>query len=119
MAKATSPREVPYPATSLAELGHAVAAETVFAALSESWAAGARLWDEGRGMAAIRARWLAGAAGVGHDIAIRIGADTLRGTFETIDDAGQLILRRPNGTTRAIAAGDVHFGPTATAREVA
>ncbi|MFL5216940.1 MAG: biotin--[acetyl-CoA-carboxylase] ligase, partial [Microvirga sp.] len=42
----TSPREVPYPATSLAELGHAVSAETVFAALSESWAAGARLWDE-------------------------------------------------------------------------
>ena len=33
-------------------LGYAVAAETVFAALSESWAACERLWDEGRGMAA-------------------------------------------------------------------
>ena len=33
---------------------HAVAAETVFAALRDSWAAGERLWDEGRGMAAIR-----------------------------------------------------------------
>jgi BirA family transcriptional regulator, biotin operon repressor / biotin---[acetyl-CoA-carboxylase] ligase len=87
--------------------------------LSESWAACECLWDEGRGMAAIRARWLAGAAGLGHDIAIRIGADTLRGTFETIDDAGQLILRTPNGTTRAIAAGDVHFGAAATAREMA
>ncbi|MFL5168481.1 MAG: hypothetical protein ACJ8D8_19995 [Microvirga sp.] len=43
----------------------------------------------------------------------------MRGTFETIDDAGRLILRSPNGTTRAIAAGDVHFGPAATARELA
>ncbi|MFL5219003.1 MAG: biotin--[acetyl-CoA-carboxylase] ligase, partial [Microvirga sp.] len=42
-----------------------------------------------------------------------------RGTFETIDDAGQLILRTPNGTTRAIAAGDVHLGAAATAREMA
>ncbi|MFL5323047.1 MAG: biotin--[acetyl-CoA-carboxylase] ligase [Microvirga sp.] len=116
---ATSPRELPYPATSLAELGHAVAAEAVFAALSDSWAACERLWDEGRGMPAIRRRWLAGAAGLGDDIAIRIGADTVRGTFETIDDAGRLILRSPNGTTRAIAAGDVHLGAAATAREMA
>jgi BirA family biotin operon repressor/biotin-[acetyl-CoA-carboxylase] ligase len=116
---AASPPDVSYPATSLVELTHCVAAEEVFAALSEAWAACARLWSEGRGMAAIRKRWLAGAAGVGEDIAVRLGAEIARGTFETIDDAGQLILRASNGTTRAIAAGDVHFGQAATARELA
>ena len=86
---------LPYPATSLAELGHAVAAETFSRPCARAGPPCERLWDEGRGMAAIRARWLAGAAGLGRRHRHPVGADTLRGTFETIDDAGQLILRTP------------------------
>ena len=115
---AGSPEGLPYLATSLAALGHAVTAEEVFEALSESWVACESLWDEGRGMAALRPRWLAAAAGVGEEIAVRLGAETLRGTFETIDDSGQLILRLPGGVVRPVAAGEVHFGPAAV-REVA
>jgi BirA family biotin operon repressor/biotin-[acetyl-CoA-carboxylase] ligase len=116
---ATSPRDLPYSAASLAALGHAVTAEEVFEALSESWVACESLWDEGRGMAALRERWLSAAIGLGEEIAVRLSPETLRGTFESIDDAGQLILRMPGGAVRAIAAGEVHFGPAATVREVA
>jgi BirA family biotin operon repressor/biotin-[acetyl-CoA-carboxylase] ligase len=115
---AVSPEGLPYPATSLAELGHAVTAAEVFAVLSESWVTFESLWDEGRGMAALRERWLTAAAGVGEEIAVRFGASTLHGTFETIDDAGQLVLRLPGGAVRTVAAGEVHFGP-ATVREFA
>jgi BirA family biotin operon repressor/biotin-[acetyl-CoA-carboxylase] ligase len=114
-----SPMGLPYRATSLAGLGHRVSPEEVFDALSETWLAFHRIWDEGRGMSQIRALWLAAAAGVGAPIAVRLGAEVARGVFESIDDAGQLILRSRDGTGRAIAAGEVHFGEAATARELA
>ena len=113
---ASSPEGLPYPTTSLAALGHPVTAPEVFEALSESWIACESLWNEGRGMAALRPRWLAAAAGVGEEIAVRLGSSTLVGTFETIDEAGQLVLRLPGGAVRAIAAGEVHFNPV---REIA
>jgi BirA family biotin operon repressor/biotin-[acetyl-CoA-carboxylase] ligase len=116
---AAAPEGLPYPATSLAALGHTVTAEEVFEALSDSWIACERLWDEGRGMAALREHWLAAAAGVGEEIAVRLGPSTLTGTFETIDEAGRLLLRLPGGALHAIAAGEVHFGPAATVREPA
>ena len=42
-------------------------------------------------------------------------ADVFRGAFETIDDEGRLVVRTAEGSARAIAAGDVHFGLAATA----
>ena len=42
--------------------------------------------------------------------------DVVRGIFETIDDAGRLIVRANDNSRIAITAGDVHFGVTATAR---
>jgi BirA family biotin operon repressor/biotin-[acetyl-CoA-carboxylase] ligase len=116
---AASPSNMPHRATSLSELGCRIAAEEVFEALSGSWLRFAQICDEGRGMGRIRELWLDGAAGVGQPIAVRLGAEVARGLFETIDAAGQLILRSQDGTVRAIAAGEVHFGAAATARELA
>lgn len=114
-----SPADVPYPATSLAALGARASAEGVFRALSDAWIECEALWDEGRGMARIRERWLHAAAGLGQPVAIRIGAGTATGIFETIDEAGQLVLRQADGAARVVAAGEVHFGAAATARELA
>ncbi|MFC7400359.1 biotin--[acetyl-CoA-carboxylase] ligase [Chelatococcus sp. GCM10030263] len=113
---ASAPEGLPYPAAALASLGVSVTAETLFTALSDSWVACEGLWDQGRGLSAVRRRWLDRAAGLGRPVAVRIGQQILRGTFETIDDSGQLVLRRADGGTAAIAAGDVHFGEAATAR---
>ena len=110
-----APDGVPYPATSLAVCGTAVTAEELFTALSDAWMEQEAVWDGGRGFPAIRRRWLDHAAGLGAPIAVSIGANVFRGAFETIDDEGRLVVRTPEGSERAIAAGDVHFGVVATA----
>ena len=109
------PGELPYPATSLKALGAGCDAETLFLALSDAWSANARLWDDGRGLAVIRSRWLARAAGVGGEVAVRIDGKVVRGIFETIDEECRFVVRDRNGTKLTIAAGDVHFGAVASA----
>lgn len=60
------------------------------------------------GFEPIRTRWLSLAARLGEPITARTITQTHQGTFETIDSAGQLVLRTAQGPL-AIAAGDVFF----------
>ena len=112
------PQDVPYPATSLKALGANCDAEMLFLALSDAWQENARLWGDGRGLAAIRRRWLERAAGIGSEVAVRIDGNVVRGTFETIDDDCRFVIRDKNGSVVTIAAGDVHFGAVASAAAV-
>lgn len=109
------PQDVPYPATALAALGSSCDAETLFLALSDAWSVNARLWDGGRGLSAIRHRWLDRAAGLGGEVAVRIDGNVVRGTFETIDEDCRFVVRDDKGKLLTIAAGDVHFGAVASA----
>ena len=109
------PTDVPYPATSLASLGAGVDAETLFLALSDAWSENERIWAGGRGLAAIRKRWLGRAAGLGSEVAVRIEGNVVRGVFETIDEDCRFVIREAQGDRIAIAAGDVHFGAVASA----
>lgn len=109
------PPDLPYPATSLAKLGSSCDAETLFLALSDAWIDNWRAWDGGRGLAEIRRRWLARAAGLGGEVAVRVDGEVLRGVFETIDDDCRLVVRDGQGRAHMIAAGDVHFGTVASA----
>lgn len=109
------PDGLPYPATSLAGLGAAVDAEALFLALSDAWVEVAGLWSEGRGLAAIRDRWLRRAAGLGGQVAVRLDGTVIRGIFETIDDECRFVIREADGRRHAVAAGDVHFGAVASA----
>jgi BirA family transcriptional regulator, biotin operon repressor / biotin---[acetyl-CoA-carboxylase] ligase len=99
------------PAISLAALGVDIHSEQVFTELSGAWLDYSRIWDEGHGLPTIRSRWLARAAGVGAEITVRVGDRVLRGTFETLDEQGRLILRVPDRGAMTIAAGEVYFGP--------
>lgn len=111
----SAPQGMAYPVTSLAESGVDLSAETLFMALAEAWVEQEKVWNEGRGFAAIREKWLSRAAGLGAPITIRMSEDdVLHGIFETIDDEGRLVLRAPSGSKRAISAGEVHFGTAAT-----
>ena len=112
----SAPSGLPYPATSLADLGIQRSASDVFLALAEAWVDAFGLWDDGRGVSAVLERWRQTAAGIGSQVAISQNGEVLRGTFETIDDAGRLILRSDNDRCIAVTAGDVHFGATASAR---
>ena len=73
------------------------------------------VWDQGRGFAAIRALWLARAAGLGAPLSVRTGRESVQGIFETIDEAGRLVVRSDDGMRRTVTAGEVHFGTAATA----
>lgn len=109
------PTDVPYPATSLASLGAGVDAETLFLALSDAWSENERVWAAGRGLPAIRKRWLTRAAGLGSEVAVRVEGNVVRGVFETIDEDCRFVIRDAKGETVKIAAGDVHFGAVASA----
>ena len=96
------------PVSLLAETGVRVAPEVFLDRLAPAFAAReAQLVTEG--FAATRADWLRHAARLGQAIAVRLPTETLEGTFEDIDNDGQLVLGTPRGGRR-IAAGDVFFG---------
>jgi BirA family transcriptional regulator, biotin operon repressor / biotin---[acetyl-CoA-carboxylase] ligase len=109
-----APEGTPTPATSLSALGVQIGSEELFAALSDAWVEFRGIWDNGRGFAEIRRLWLERAAGLGEKIAINTGSTTLEGTFDTIDEAGCLIVRTADGKRMPVAAGEVYFGAVAS-----
>ncbi|GGE31257.1 biotin--[acetyl-CoA-carboxylase] ligase [Primorskyibacter flagellatus] len=60
------------------------------------------------GFAPIRTEWLNRAAHLGQTITARTGTSETTGTFDTLDDTGQLILTTDKGR-QAIAAADIYF----------
>lgn len=60
------------------------------------------------GFDTIREAWLGRAARLGEMITARTVRDTFIGTFDTVDDAGQLVLNTPKGRV-AVPAADVYF----------
>jgi len=112
----SAPSGLPYPATSLTDLGASISAETIFAALAEEWVVAYELWDNGRNVADILRLWRASAAGIGAEVAVSQDGGVIRGVFESIDDTGRLIVRSNDNSRIAISAGDVHFGVTASVR---
>ena len=110
------PLQTPFPATDLAYQDINASAEHVFLALSDAWVTLFRLWNNGSGLDIIRKRWLAGAAGLGTEIAINHNGTVLRGRFETIDADCRIVIRDDRGLLHHINAGDVYFGTTASVR---
>jgi BirA family biotin operon repressor/biotin-[acetyl-CoA-carboxylase] ligase len=110
-----APEGTPTPATSLRALGINAGAEDLFAALSDSWTEFRGIWDDGRGFAEIRQKWLERAAGLGQPVSIVSGGSTVTGIFDTIDASGCMIVRTSDGRRVPISAGDVYFGSTASA----
>ncbi len=111
-----APEGTPTPATSLAALGVQIGAEELFAELSDAWVEYRSIWDNGRGFDVIRKLWLQRAAGLGEKIAVHTGGTPLEGIFDTLDEAGCLVVRTSEGRRVPIAAGDVYFGQAASAR---
>jgi BirA family biotin operon repressor/biotin-[acetyl-CoA-carboxylase] ligase len=109
-----APEGLPHPVASLAAAGSRITAETLFATLSDHWADTRSLWDQGRGMPALRKRWLAHAVGVGQPVAVQIGERRVTGTFETLDESGHLMVITENGQRMPIASGEVFFGEATT-----
>jgi len=101
------PTDTDYPATDLATAGASVSAAALFAALSIKMVGRLAQWNRGEHFATIRTDWLSRAAGLGQVIRLQLTDRELGGVFETVDDAGRLMLALPDGDRRAMAAGDV------------
>ena len=109
-----APQGLPYAAVSLADLRASRDAGDVLEALSDAWVETFSLWREGRGIADVLELWRRSAAGIGAPVAVSRSEGVVRGIFETVDEAGRLIVRADDQSRIAITAGDVHFGATAT-----
>jgi BirA family transcriptional regulator, biotin operon repressor / biotin---[acetyl-CoA-carboxylase] ligase len=109
-----APEGTPTPATSLAALGVQIGAEELFTALSDAWTQFRGIWNNGQGFGEIRKLWLERAAGLGERVAIQTGSSMIEGTFDTLDEAGCMIVRTSDGRLLPITAGDVYFGSTAS-----
>jgi BirA family biotin operon repressor/biotin-[acetyl-CoA-carboxylase] ligase len=101
------PADTAFPATDLAAAGIRARPDSVFEALSEAMIGRVVQWNRGEGFAAIRKDWLDRAHARNESIRVTGSDGECTGRFETIDQSGHLVLRQPDGTTRAIAAGDV------------
>ena len=66
-------------------------------------------WND-EGFAPVRECWLAHADGVNGPVEVRLPHETLTGRFAGLDEAGGLVLERPDGSRQIISAGDVYFG---------
>jgi len=105
------PSGTDFPATDLAAAGVRATPESLFAPLSAALVSRLAEWDRGAGFARTRADWLKRAAGLGKPIRVALPEGDASGAFETVDERGRLVLRRPDGTMQTIAAGDVFMGP--------
>jgi BirA family transcriptional regulator, biotin operon repressor / biotin---[acetyl-CoA-carboxylase] ligase len=95
------------PVSLLGETGIRVTPEAFLDALAIAFAR----WEAilvTQGFAPLRAEWLAHAARLGEVIRARTGDQTREGVFETIDSAGNLLLRMAQGPV-AIPAAEVFF----------
>jgi BirA family transcriptional regulator, biotin operon repressor / biotin---[acetyl-CoA-carboxylase] ligase len=96
-----------FPATDFAAEGAEVDNASLFNHLALAMQARLAHWNRGAGFAGVRTAWLARASGLGQLIRVRLSDREMIGCFETIDDAGQLILRIADGGVEVVAAGDV------------
>jgi BirA family biotin operon repressor/biotin-[acetyl-CoA-carboxylase] ligase len=60
-----------------------------------------------RGLESVREEWLARATVQGQRVRVSSGDDTIEGTVTGIDTDGALLLRRSDGVSRRVLAGDV------------
>lgn len=95
------------PVSLLQETGLRLAPEAFLNALAPAYAAREAAFRQG-GFAALRPDWLAHAARLGEVIRARTGTETREGVFDTVDAAGNLILRQKDATL-AIPAAEVFF----------
>lgn len=105
-ASAVEPGAIP-PVSLLQETGLRLTPEAFLNALAPAYAAREAAFRQG-GFAALRPDWLAHAARLGEAIKARTGLETREGVFDTIDSAGNLILRQKDATL-AIPAAEVFF----------
>ena len=100
-------REAHVPPVCLRDAGIDFAADDLLVRLADAMAEGEVLLER-EGFGPVRDAWLSRAARLGEIVTARTATAEITGTFETLNEAGQLVLRTSTGQV-AIPAGDVFF----------
>jgi len=106
---AVMPDNPMYPVTCLRQQGSMVSPDELFAHLYAAMAEALDVWNSGKGIREVTARWREAACGVGEKITVNLPDKSILGHFVGIDDNGFLMLETEDGRTMPIAAGDVFF----------
>lgn len=104
---AHAPEGTPYPVTSLMRHGAKVTPRDCLDILDRSLSRWLTIWSEGRGFAAIRASWLAHAAGIGREFTAMVNQNEVRGKFADLGEDGAMILTLADGSRKPIHSGEV------------
>ena len=103
------PVDVERPATSMNALtGASPDPKDILYSLIDHFSKRFRYWQH-HGFAQTRTDWLKHATGLGERIEVRLGNETLNGTFTDLATDGALLLKLDSGVVRPIHAGEV-FG---------
>ena len=113
-----APKDLPYGATCLQDIGSDMNAEQLFKLLSKHWLEVYRIWNEGEGLSEILKQWKKAASSIGDPVAISNHGKVIEGVFEDVDNNGRLIVKTPSGQLEYISSGDVHFGTAASIKEL-
>ncbi len=95
------------PPACLRDAGIDFAVDELLARLAGAMAEGEALLER-EGFGPVRDAWLSRAARLGETLTARTGTAEITGIFETLNEAGELVLRTSTGQV-AISAGDVFF----------
>ena len=102
----SAPRDLEYPATSLADQDvSGITPVSLLEALAAHFIVSVERWRN-EGFAPVRAAWLRRASGIGEAIRVRLERLTIDGRFLDLDYDGALVLDGKDGPRR-IAAGEV------------
>jgi BirA family biotin operon repressor/biotin-[acetyl-CoA-carboxylase] ligase len=105
------PPDLSYRATHLSEVaGRDVSPDDLLPLLDVAMMRWLGCWKRGGDFAAVRDAWLARAAGRGKPVEVVLHDRTAHGVFETVDDAGRLVVATNSGPL-IVEAGDVRFAP--------
>jgi BirA family biotin operon repressor/biotin-[acetyl-CoA-carboxylase] ligase len=64
---------------------------------------------ECEGFEPLQRAWMARAYGVGEQVQVHLGGQSIRGALRGLSSSGELLVALPNGQVHVIAAGDIHF----------
>jgi len=104
---AVAPDETALPATCLADMRAASTdRKAILIALLNSLHRWRGEWETA-GIQPVRRAWLTRARGLGQEITVRLPKHEFKGQFLDMDDNGALIVRLPDGSEKAVTAGDV------------
>jgi BirA family transcriptional regulator, biotin operon repressor / biotin---[acetyl-CoA-carboxylase] ligase len=113
-----APQGLPYPATSLRQLGRPILVNNVFTAYRGELSAVLALWNSGENFEAIRKEWQAHAIGIGERVAMSTGEVMVEGTYEGIAEDGALVLIKSDGKRHLFHSGDLSI-PSLTSQRKA